>query len=148
MELPYEIVDIIREFSKPVNKHYIEYNRYVLIHGEWSELKEAITGKQTDKIILDKIIMALVTYMNAVDAQRDAYRALDEIKLNPSVQKLAEQDHRDVININKENRITASLELRSALDRRLRKMKAMKLAQKSDEEYELEFQKDDEVFDA
>jgi hypothetical protein len=54
MELPAEIVGVIREYSKPVFKYFREYNAILKLLGlgSWKHLKDALRGTDADDLIV------------------------------------------------------------------------------------------------
>jgi hypothetical protein len=58
MELPDDVLRIIRDFSRPVFRYFREYNDSIRILGikEWPQLKENLT---------DEVLQALLSYVTA-----------------------------------------------------------------------------------
>ena len=62
MELPPEILDLIREYSKPCFKYFREYNRIMRLMSfsdEWKELKKALRERP------DQVLPRLLSYEKA-----------------------------------------------------------------------------------
>ena len=67
MELPEDVLAIVRAYSKPVFKYYKEYNRTLKLNylDEWTTLKEKIN---------EEIIPHLMAYQRAMEEWRLALR--------------------------------------------------------------------------
>lgn len=67
MELPSELVRVIREFSKPLFKYFREYNAMLreLDKTVWTELKNKLTG-----IDADKASILIQNYVTSADNAR------------------------------------------------------------------------------
>ena len=63
MELPDDVLEIVRDYSRPVFKHYQLYNNAVKvlgIYGGWDTLKEKLEAET------EGVIPALLAYQNAL----------------------------------------------------------------------------------
>ena len=73
MELPEDVLGLVREFSKPVFKHFRIYNHALKVVGrsEWIELKEML---QKD----ERIVPEILAYLDAYVSKQDAQQQLDD----------------------------------------------------------------------
>ena len=72
MELPQELLAIVREFSKPLLRYPREYREAMLVlKREWPELKEKLCGPHADEYL-----MYLQAYAAAYTATNEAAQAL------------------------------------------------------------------------
>jgi len=55
MEFPPEILQIIRDFSRPVFQHYVIYWKILRVFkfNQWPQLKEALSDKKTQSLVND-----------------------------------------------------------------------------------------------
>ena len=75
MELPDDVLALIREFSKPCFRDFREYNCAKMVLGDqwslWTELKVRL---QTDERVLSKLVM----YVNAVIHRKKVRQTLHD----------------------------------------------------------------------
>jgi hypothetical protein len=99
MELPEDVLGLVREFSKPVFKHFRIYNHALKVVGrsEWIELKEML---QKDERIVPEILAYLDAYVSKQDAQQqlDDYCKENHIDLfiDTSGETLAKHGYRKI----------------------------------------------------
>lgn len=76
MELPDDVLMIVRAYARPVFKHYKEYNHALKVLGkkQWSKLKEKL---QTESEV---ILPALYIYLDAFLKKQEVYRIRDKMK--------------------------------------------------------------------
>jgi hypothetical protein len=95
MELPQDVLQIVREFSKPVFKHFRVYNQALNVLGrsDWTELKETL---QTD----ERVVPEILAYLDAFLSKQEAQRQLDEYCRQNSIDLFVEspmnQESRDI----------------------------------------------------
>jgi hypothetical protein len=77
MELPDDVLAIVRDYSRPVFKHYQLYNNAVKVLGVYdrSALKEKLEAET------EGLIPTLLTYQNAVLERKEAQRELADFML-------------------------------------------------------------------
>ncbi len=66
MELPSDILSVVRDFSKPLLRYPVEYKEALCLleKKEWSELKTKLSSSEADEVVL-----LLKTYMDACKAR-------------------------------------------------------------------------------
>jgi len=76
MELPDDVLSIVREYSRPVFKHYAEYNHALKVLGKkkWSKLKEKLHTES------EVILPALHIYLEAFLKKQEVYQLRDKMK--------------------------------------------------------------------
>ena len=95
MELPQDILEIVREYSKPVFKHFRIYNKALKVLGrsDWIELKETL---QKD----EEVVPEIIAYLDAFICKQEAQQQLDEYCRQNNIDLFVEspmnQDSRDV----------------------------------------------------
>jgi hypothetical protein len=76
MELPEDVLSIVRAYSKPVFEHYRTYNHALNVLGkkQWTKLKEKLQKEP------DVVLPALHYYLDAFIRKQDVYRRRDQMK--------------------------------------------------------------------
>jgi len=94
MELPEDVLSVVRAYSKPLFGYYKEYNHALTVLGKkkWPKLKEKL---QTEPEV---ILPALSIYLDAFVKKQESYLLRDKFKAD--LQHLTETDR-----WNEENRI-------------------------------------------
>lgn len=91
MELPDDVLCLVREYSRPLFRYTAEYNRYVRMHRkEWPELKNVLSGTNAEQIVT-----TMVACMNAISSAQEASRqqyTMDKNNLPDFVSICTEQD--------------------------------------------------------
>ena len=77
MELPDDVLGIVRDYSRPVFKQYHVYNRAVKVLEayHWTMLKEKLEAET------EGLIPTLVAYQNSVLERKDAQKELEDFML-------------------------------------------------------------------
>lgn len=92
MELPDDVLAIVRDYSRPVFKHYQLYNAATKVLGVYdrSALKEKLEAET------EGLIPTLLTYQNAVFERKEAQRELADFMLgrNQEICEFLEKMHR------------------------------------------------------
>ena len=102
MELPDDVLGIVRDYSRPVFKHYQVYNHAVKvlgIYGGWLTLKEKLEAET------EGVIPALLAYQNAVLART----ALDKELTYFMVAIYMDQDIDVVFRMDEQERLTKEI---------------------------------------
>ena len=95
MELPEDVLQIVRDFSRPAFKHFRVYNKALKILGrsDWTELKDIL---QKD----DHVIPEILAYLDAFLSKQEAQQQLDEYCTQNNIDLFVEspmnQETRDV----------------------------------------------------
>ena len=76
MELPEDVVRLIREYSRPVFKYLKEYNRAMKVLGmkNWAKLKEKLHTEP------ERVLPVLLIYQDAFEKKTEVYLLRDEQK--------------------------------------------------------------------
>lgn len=76
MELPEDVLLIVRAYSKPVFEHYHAYNHALNVLGkkQWTKLKEKLQEEP------EVVLPALHYYLVAFVEKQDVYRQRDQLK--------------------------------------------------------------------
>jgi len=76
MELPDDVLAIVRAYSKPIFEHYHAYNYALKVLGkkQWPKLKEKLQEEP------EVVIPALNYYLDAFIRKQDVYRRRDQMK--------------------------------------------------------------------
>jgi len=89
MELPEDVLTIVRAYAKPRFVHFREYNGIAKLLGrEWPALKEKL---QTDP---EPILPAVLSYQSALSSQIKFKREMMILKISPSWHQSWELQHR------------------------------------------------------
>ena len=72
MELPEDVLEIVRDYSKPVFKNFRVYNKALNLLGrsEWIELKQILQQ--------DEAVPEVLAYLDAFLSKQEAQQQLDE----------------------------------------------------------------------
>jgi hypothetical protein len=75
MELPEDVLAIVREYSKPVFKHYKEYNHAIRLFGmkEWKVLKEKLHTEP------ENVLPSLLIYQDVFTRKKRVYQLRDKL---------------------------------------------------------------------
>jgi len=88
MELPEDVLMIVRAYAKPRFTYFREYNEITKLLGrEWPVLKEKL---QTDP---EPILSAVLDYQCALSSQNKFKQEMDILKTSPSWSQSWEQQH-------------------------------------------------------
>ena len=79
MELPPEVVSIIRDFSKPLLSYPAEYKEALLVLeiDEWAELKAKLSSKEADEVVT--LLNIYIEDYKAMSKASDEYGTIAEI---------------------------------------------------------------------
>jgi hypothetical protein len=109
MELPDDVLAIVRAYSRPVFKHYQVYNKALKVlgvYGGWLTLKEKLEAET------EGVIPALLAYQNALLARtaldKDLTYFMVAIYLEPDIDVVFRMDEQE--RLTKEIRIARKVE--------------------------------------
>jgi hypothetical protein len=89
MELPEDVLLLVREYSRPIFRFTSEYSRYVRMHRkEWPELKNALSGPSSDKVVT-----TMVACLDAISNAQEAHKQYQYVTDKPDfLSRSAEHD--------------------------------------------------------
>jgi hypothetical protein len=89
MELPDDVLCLVREYSRPLFKYTFEYKQYVRMHRkEWPELKKVLSGPNAEHVVA-----TMVACMNAISLAQEAHKQYQYVPDKPDfVSRCAEYD--------------------------------------------------------
>ncbi len=89
MELPDDVLLLVRQYSRPIFRYTSEYSRYVRMHRkEWPELKKTLSGPNADHVV-----GVLIDCMNAITIAQEAHKQYQDVPDKPDfVSRCAEHD--------------------------------------------------------
>jgi hypothetical protein len=88
MELPDDVLHLVRQYSRPIFRYTSEYTRYVRMHKEWPELKKTLSGPEADHVVT-----TLIDCMNAITLAQEAHKQYQYVQDKPDfLSRCAEHD--------------------------------------------------------
>lgn len=81
MELPEDLLDLVRAFARPLLRYPDEYRNAMntLDLGEWSLLKQHLSATDADKVL-----PVMKNYVTSFVARKNAYNTYDRYEFRPS----------------------------------------------------------------
>lgn len=90
MELPDDVLHLVRQYSRPIFRYTSEYTQYVRTHRKESpELKKALSGPNAEHVV-----EALIACVNAITVAQDAHKQYQYVPDKPDFISRCEEHDR------------------------------------------------------